>query len=240
MRPFLLLATMLATALTSVTIASPAPDIPRTASLVQGAPRGPPARVRCAPGRRSRCASSSAPARSRTARARTTIRASCKEWVPLLNERGAKATGAEAFPTKAQLDQTDVLILHSQAAGNITDATDRKNLERLPRARRRARRHSRRRGLGRSRLVQGHHRRLVAQRHHEVARRADAPLLHRPRQPDHEGRVELGDGRRDLLRHGHAAGGPDPGRRPTRRSRPARATPRPRSAPRSSPAAANG
>ncbi len=28
-----------------------------------------------------------------------------KEWVPLLNERGAKATGAEAFPTTAQLDR---------------------------------------------------------------------------------------------------------------------------------------
>jgi uncharacterized protein len=51
-----------------------------------------------------------------------------KEWVPLLNSRGASATGAEAFPTKAQLDQTDVLILHAQEAGNITDATERRNL----------------------------------------------------------------------------------------------------------------
>ena len=51
-----------------------------------------------------------------------------REWVPLLNERGAKASGADAFPTKAQLDQTDVLILHAQEAGNIPDATDRKNL----------------------------------------------------------------------------------------------------------------
>ena len=51
-----------------------------------------------------------------------------KEWVPLLNERGAKATGAEAFPTKAQLDQTDVLILHTQEAGTINDPTDRQNL----------------------------------------------------------------------------------------------------------------
>ena len=42
-----------------------------------------------------------------------------KEWVPLLNERGAKATGSDAFPTKAQLDETDVLILHKQEAGNI-------------------------------------------------------------------------------------------------------------------------
>jgi putative membrane-bound dehydrogenase-like protein len=50
-----------------------------------------------------------------------------KEWVPLLNERGAKATGSEAFPTKAELDQTDVLILHRQDAGDIEPA-DRKNL----------------------------------------------------------------------------------------------------------------
>ena len=50
-----------------------------------------------------------------------------KEWVPLLNERGARATGSEAFPTKAQLDETDVLILHKQEAGNI-DPADRANL----------------------------------------------------------------------------------------------------------------
>src|SRR5258708_3412890 len=35
-----------------------------------------------------------------------------KEWVTLLNERGAKATGSDTFPTKAQFDATDVLILH--------------------------------------------------------------------------------------------------------------------------------
>ena len=50
-----------------------------------------------------------------------------KEWVPLLNERGAKATGADTFPTKAQLDETDVLILHKQEAGNVEEA-DRANL----------------------------------------------------------------------------------------------------------------
>ena len=50
-----------------------------------------------------------------------------KEWVPMLNERGARATGAETFPTKAQLDETDVLILHKQEAGNI-DEPDRRNL----------------------------------------------------------------------------------------------------------------
>src|SRR5687767_9081991 len=45
-----------------------------------------------------------------------------KEWVPMLNARGARATGAEAFPTKTQLDDTDVLILHKQEAGNIEPA----------------------------------------------------------------------------------------------------------------------
>ena len=52
-----------------------------------------------------------------------------KEWVPLLNARGARATGGDAFPTKAQLDDTDVLILHAQEAGNITDREQRANLE---------------------------------------------------------------------------------------------------------------
>jgi type 1 glutamine amidotransferase len=51
-----------------------------------------------------------------------------KEWVPLLNARGARATGAEAFPTRGQLAQTDVLVLHAQEAGNIPDPADRKNL----------------------------------------------------------------------------------------------------------------
>jgi putative membrane-bound dehydrogenase-like protein len=51
-----------------------------------------------------------------------------REWVPMLNERGARAAGADAFPTAKQLAETDVLILHAQEAGNIPDATDRKNL----------------------------------------------------------------------------------------------------------------
>jgi hypothetical protein len=50
-----------------------------------------------------------------------------KEWVPLLNERGAKATGGDTFPTREQLAETDVVILHKQEAGNI-DEPDRKNL----------------------------------------------------------------------------------------------------------------
>jgi putative membrane-bound dehydrogenase-like protein len=50
-----------------------------------------------------------------------------KEWVPMLNERGARATGAETFPTREQLAETDVLILHKQEAGNI-DPPDRVTL----------------------------------------------------------------------------------------------------------------
>ena len=51
-----------------------------------------------------------------------------KDWVPLLNERGAKADGSLEFPTKEQLDKTDVLILHAQEAGNIKIGEERKNL----------------------------------------------------------------------------------------------------------------
>ncbi len=51
-----------------------------------------------------------------------------KEWVQLLNARGARATGGDAFPTKAQLDGTDVLVLHAQDGGNVPDPADRKNL----------------------------------------------------------------------------------------------------------------
>ncbi len=51
-----------------------------------------------------------------------------KEWVPMLNERGAKADGSLEFPTKEQLDRTDVLILHAQEAGNIKIGDERKNL----------------------------------------------------------------------------------------------------------------
>ena len=51
-----------------------------------------------------------------------------REWVALLNARGATATGSEVFPSMAQLDQTDVLILHKQEAGNIDDPAERRNL----------------------------------------------------------------------------------------------------------------
>src|SRR5215218_3437532 len=49
------------------------------------------------------------------------------DWVPLLNARGAKATGGNTFPTAQQLAETDVLILHAERAGNITNPDDRKN-----------------------------------------------------------------------------------------------------------------
>lgn len=50
------------------------------------------------------------------------------DWVPMLNERGAKAEGGLEFPTKEQLDRTDVLVLHAQEAGNIKIGEERKNL----------------------------------------------------------------------------------------------------------------
>ena len=42
-----------------------------------------------------------------------------RDWVPLLNERGAKATGGDDFPTKEQLAQTDVLLIHRDGGGNF-------------------------------------------------------------------------------------------------------------------------
>ncbi len=51
-----------------------------------------------------------------------------RDWVPLLNERGAKASDGDAFPTKAQLDATDVLILHLDSGGDIKIGQERKDL----------------------------------------------------------------------------------------------------------------
>src|SRR5215510_5530047 len=51
-----------------------------------------------------------------------------REWTALLNERGARATGGDTFPTAAQLAETDVLVIHAQEGGNIPAAEDRKNL----------------------------------------------------------------------------------------------------------------
>jgi len=51
-----------------------------------------------------------------------------KEWTALLSERGASVKGKEGFPTAQELDNTDVLILHAQEAGNIAIGEERKNL----------------------------------------------------------------------------------------------------------------
>ena len=51
-----------------------------------------------------------------------------RDWVPLLNERGAKASGGDAFPTKEQLAATDVLILHLDSGGDIKIGQERKDL----------------------------------------------------------------------------------------------------------------
>jgi putative membrane-bound dehydrogenase-like protein len=51
-----------------------------------------------------------------------------KDWTVLLNARGAKATGGNEFPTKEQLAETDVVILHAEEAGNIK-GDDRANFE---------------------------------------------------------------------------------------------------------------
>ncbi|GAB5559732.1 MAG: hypothetical protein SynsKO_13790 [Synoicihabitans sp.] len=50
------------------------------------------------------------------------------EWVPLLNDRGAIATGGDSFPTAKQLAQTDVLVIHAGNGGDIAPA-DRRNLD---------------------------------------------------------------------------------------------------------------
>jgi len=42
-----------------------------------------------------------------------------RDWVPLLNERGAKCTGGDDFPTKEQLANTDVLIIHRDGGGDL-------------------------------------------------------------------------------------------------------------------------
>ncbi|MFM1770186.1 MAG: hypothetical protein RJA22_2715 [Verrucomicrobiota bacterium] len=45
-----------------------------------------------------------------------------KDWVPLLNERGFKADGSMKFPTAAQLEATDVLVIYAADGMRITGA----------------------------------------------------------------------------------------------------------------------
>ncbi|TSA33458.1 MAG: ThuA domain-containing protein [Opitutales bacterium] len=42
-----------------------------------------------------------------------------RDWVPLLIDHGASATGSETFPTAEQLAQTDVVIIHRQGGGDF-------------------------------------------------------------------------------------------------------------------------
>ncbi|MEM8956064.1 MAG: PVC-type heme-binding CxxCH protein, partial [Verrucomicrobiota bacterium] len=53
------------------------------------------------------------------------------EWTPMLEERGAVVDGGLEFPTPEQLENTDVLILHAQEAGNINIGQERKSLDRF-------------------------------------------------------------------------------------------------------------
>ncbi|MEI6534887.1 MAG: hypothetical protein WCN98_06065, partial [Verrucomicrobiaceae bacterium] len=54
-----------------------------------------------------------------------------RDWVPLLNERGAKASGGDNFPTKEQLADTDVLIIHRDGL-SMDGPTSREQWEGCP------------------------------------------------------------------------------------------------------------
>lgn len=49
------------------------------------------------------------------------------DWKVLLNARGITADGAKAWPTAAQLAETDVLVMYAQDGGNAT-AVEKENL----------------------------------------------------------------------------------------------------------------
>ena len=53
-----------------------------------------------------------------------------KDWTALLNERGANSRGALRFPTREELELTDVVVMYA-ADGNNLSATDQSNLERF-------------------------------------------------------------------------------------------------------------
>jgi len=52
-----------------------------------------------------------------------------EDWTRLLQERGAECSGGLGFPSAAELERTDVLVLHAQEAGNIEKGEQRDNLE---------------------------------------------------------------------------------------------------------------
>lgn len=53
-----------------------------------------------------------------------------RDWTKLLNERGAKAAGKQGFPTAAELDATDVLVIATAEGGTI-QGEDRANFEKF-------------------------------------------------------------------------------------------------------------
>ena len=53
-----------------------------------------------------------------------------RDWKVLLTQRGAVVDGAIGFPTAAQLEQTDVMVLYTAEGGKIGPA-DRANLDRF-------------------------------------------------------------------------------------------------------------
>ena len=53
-----------------------------------------------------------------------------ENWVKLFNERGAKATGKQGFPTAEELEKTDVLVMYLAEGGTI-QGQDRTNLEKF-------------------------------------------------------------------------------------------------------------
>ena len=58
----------------------------------------------------------------------TSVYLCCRSALPLLQARGAQVVATDSFPTREQLAQADVLILHAQEAGNIPAVEDRANL----------------------------------------------------------------------------------------------------------------
>ncbi len=140
-----------------------------------------------------------------------TIRGSSRSGCRCSTQRGARATGAESFPTRAQLDATDVLILHTQEAGNITS---RRIAGTWPTSWRAAAGSSSS-TPARSRTIRTGARASSAARG-ETGRPSGSRARWTSTSPTGDGPITKGasnfDGRRDLLRHGHPAGGRDAGR----------------------------
>ena len=143
-----------------------------------------------------------------------------KEWVPLLNERGAKATGARRVSDQGPARRDRRPHPPRAGGGQHHEPADRKNLnDFLARGGGLVVIHA---GVGLAAIPTGS-RAIVGgswrERHDEVARRPDAPLLHRPRQSDHEGRRRTGRWTTRSTTTWTSCPRPASSRRPTRRSR---------------------